>query len=90
MLVFQKHSFIFVVGKSHITLKKNKTMNDIIGTNAGKVWTALHEGGCQSAKELKKAVKLTEKDLYAAFGWLAREHKISLVEEDKELYVSLK
>lgn len=65
-------------------------MNDIIGINAGKVWSALNEGGCQSAKELKKAVKLTEKELYAAFGWLAREHKICLVEQDKELYVSLR
>jgi hypothetical protein len=65
-------------------------MNDIIGTNAGKVWIALYEGGRQNAKDLKKATKLTDKDLYAAFGWLAREHKISLIEQDKELMVSLR
>jgi len=65
-------------------------MLDIIGINAGKVWTALYEGGRQNVKDLKKAVKLTDKDLYAAFGWLAREQKISLMEEDKDLYVSLK
>ena len=64
-------------------------MNNIIGSNAGKVWTALYEGGRQNVKDLKKAVKLTDKELYAAFGWLAREHKISLIEEDKELMVSL-
>jgi len=65
-------------------------MLDIIGTNAGKVWTALYEGGRQNVKDLKKTVKLTNKELYATFGWLAREHKISLIEEDKELFVSLK
>ena len=65
-------------------------MVEIIGINAGKVWTALDEGGRQNVKDLKKAVKLTDKDLYAAFGWLAREYKISLIEEDKEVYVSLK
>ena len=65
-------------------------MVEIIGINAGRVWTALDEGGRQNVKDLKKALKLTDKDLYAAFGWLAREHKISLIEEDKEVYVSLK
>jgi hypothetical protein len=65
-------------------------MNSIIGTNAGKVWIALYEGGRQSLKDLKRATKLTEKELYAAFGWLAREEKISLVEEEKELFVSLR
>ena len=65
-------------------------MNDIIGSNAGKVWIALYEGGRQNVKDLKKAVKMTDKELYAAFGWLAREHKISLIEEDKELMVSLR
>ena len=65
-------------------------MNDIIGSNAGKVWIALYEGGRQNVKDLKKAIKMTDKELYAAFGWLAREHKISLIEEDKELIVSLR
>ncbi|MDR0333441.1 MAG: winged helix-turn-helix domain-containing protein [Dysgonamonadaceae bacterium] len=65
-------------------------MNSRIGTNAGKVWIALFEGAPQSLKDLKKATKLTEKELYAAFGWLAREEKISLIEEEKELFVSLK
>ena len=40
-------------------------------------------------KEVKKSTKLTEKDLYAAIGWLAREGKIALEEEEKELYISL-
>lgn len=65
-------------------------MNEKIGSNAGKVWSLLDETGRQEVKELKKATKLTEKDLYAALGWLAREEKIFFEEVEKELFVSLK
>lgn len=64
-------------------------MIEKIGTNAGKVWTVLDEAGRQNVKEVKKTTKLTDKDLYAAIGWLAREGKISLEEVEKELYLSL-
>ncbi|MDR1679258.1 MAG: winged helix-turn-helix domain-containing protein [Prevotellaceae bacterium] len=60
-----------------------------IGKNAGLVWNALDCDGKKTAKELKKATKLTDKDLYAALGWLARESKVQLVEEDAELIVNL-
>jgi len=64
-------------------------MIEKIGMNAGKVWTVLDEAGRQNLKEIKKATKLTDKDLYAALGWLAREGKIALEEVEKELFVSL-
>ncbi|MDD4631024.1 MAG: winged helix-turn-helix domain-containing protein [Proteiniphilum sp.] len=64
-------------------------MIEKIGFNAGKVWTVLDEAGRQNVKEVKKTTKLTDKDLYAAIGWLAREGKISLEEVEKELYISL-
>lgn len=64
-------------------------MIERIGTNAGKVWTVLDEAGRLNVKEVKKTTKLTDKDLYAAIGWLAREGKISLEEIEKELYISL-
>ncbi|MCE5179858.1 MAG: winged helix-turn-helix domain-containing protein [Porphyromonadaceae bacterium] len=64
-------------------------MIEKIGNNAGKVWTVLDEAGRQNVKEVKKTTKLTDKDLYAAIGWLAREGKISLEEVEKELYISL-
>lgn len=64
-------------------------MIEKIGTNAGKVWTQLDQAGRQNVKEVKKTTKLTDKDLYAAIGWLAREGKIVLEEEEKELYISL-
>lgn len=59
-----------------------------IGTNAGLVWQALQDGELEM-KAIKKATKLTEKDLNMAFGWLAREGKLQFREAEKELFVSL-
>ncbi|NLY23481.1 MAG: winged helix-turn-helix domain-containing protein [Bacteroidales bacterium] len=64
-------------------------MIEKIGINAGKVWAVLDENGRQNLKVIKKSAKLTDKDLYAALGWLAREGKIALEEVEKELFVSL-
>lgn len=59
-----------------------------IGINAGLVWTAL-ESGELNVKAVKKATKLSEKDLNLALGWLARESKLNFREEEKELFVSI-
>ena len=65
-------------------------MIELIGTNAGKVWNALHEGGKMSLKALKKATKIkSEKDMYAALGWLAKEGKLAFEETENEILVSL-
>lgn len=64
-------------------------MVEQIGINAGKVWTVIDEKGRQNVKEIKKTTKLTDKDLYAALGWLAREGKIALDAEEKEVFASL-
>ncbi|MEN6589576.1 MAG: winged helix-turn-helix domain-containing protein [Proteiniphilum sp.] len=64
-------------------------MIERIGINAGKVWTVLDETGRQNVKDVKKTTKLTDKDLYAALGWLAREGKVAMEEVDKERYISL-
>lgn len=65
-----------------------KKMKERIGTNAGLVWNALLVGALD-VKALRKATKLTEKDVYAALGWLAREDKIYFIETEKELVVGL-
>ena len=53
-------------------------MIELIGTNAGLVWNVLNEGGKMSFKAVKKATKIkAEKDMYAAFGWLAKEGKLA-------------
>ena len=51
-------------------------MTEKIGNNAGSIWSYLSENGEKGLKDVKKACKLTEKDMYAALGWLAREEKI--------------
>lgn len=66
-------------------------MIETVGTFAGAVWTALSENGAQNVKDLKKAAKLkTDKDLYLALGWLLREDKLVVTEEDKVLTIALK
>ena len=62
-------------------------MIELIGTNAGLVW---NEGGKMSVKAVKKATKIkAEKDMYAAFGWLAKEGKLAFENVEGELYVAL-
>lgn len=64
-------------------------MIETFGINAGKVWSHLDETGRQHIREVKKATKLTDKNLYAALGWLAREGKIKMEEEEKDIFVEL-
>ncbi len=65
-------------------------MIEKFGTNAGSVWTVLNNAeGAKSLKEVKKLCKLTEKDMYAALGWLAREGKIVFSEVEGEMFVAL-
>lgn len=63
-------------------------LSEKIGKNAGLIWTAL-ESGELDVKAVKKATKLTEKDLNLALGWLAREEKVKFNEVDGELFLKL-
>ena len=66
-------------------------MTELVGTLAGAVWTALNENGALNTKDLKKAAKIkTDKDLFLALGWLLREDKLEVAEEDKVITVTLK
>lgn len=60
-----------------------------IGLNAGKVWQLLSDNAKWSYGTLKKKSGLKDKDLGAALGWLARENKIEVYDEEEELYISL-
>ncbi len=64
-------------------------MIEKIGSNAGAVWNTLNTGEME-IKELKKRVKLNDKELWAAIGWLAREDKLAIREQEKEIFLSLK
>lgn len=55
-----------------------------IGTNAGRVWQYLEENGESNSKVMKKALKLTDANLYMAIGWLYREGKVGLFKKGKE------
>ncbi len=63
-----------------------------IGNNAGIVWNLLNDGHHWSYEDLKNASGLTDRDLNAAIGWLAREDKVYF-ETDKDneefLYLSV-
>lgn len=64
---------------------------EAIGTNAGLVWQALNVE-VLNLKQLKKATKLKDKEVFAALGWLAREGKVNIAEDEndpKELNISL-
>lgn len=51
-------------------------MQDMIGINAGKLWTLLrHEGG-KSPYAIGKTLGLKTPDVDRAIGWLAREGKL--------------
>jgi hypothetical protein len=71
-------------------IKKIRDMIEQIGVNAGLVWKALNEGGKLSLKEVKKVTRIkTEKDVFAALGWLAKEGKLVFDESEGEIFVSL-
>jgi len=64
-------------------------MKEKIGNDAGLVWKVLDEQGMKSVKELKKAAKLNDKEIYAAIGWLAREEKLVFHQEEDDWFISL-
>jgi len=64
-------------------------MKEKIGNDAGLVWKVLDEAGTKSMKELKKATKLNDKEIYAAIGWLAREEKLAFLQEADDWFISL-
>lgn len=47
-----------------------------IGTNAGIVWNVLKDNVHWTYENLKEPSGLSDRDLNAAIGWLAREDKI--------------
>lgn len=52
-----------------------------IGENAGLIWQILHGDHRKwEYKELKEATGLSDRELNAAIGWLAREGKIQFEE----------
>jgi hypothetical protein len=51
-------------------------LKDQIGRNAGKVWQVLETWGEVEVSSISKLARITEKDVFFAIGWLAKEGKI--------------
>ena len=60
---------------------------DIIGTIAADKQSV---NSANTIKALKKATKLNDKEVYAALGWLAREGKVEITKQEKDVFVCLK
>lgn len=62
-----------------------------IGTWAGEVYKALESSDTHvlGLKQIKKATKLKKDELMAAFGWLGREGKIVITQNDEEIVLAL-
>lgn len=64
-----------------------------IGESAGVVWRLLYGDNRRwEYKEIKEATKLSDRDLNAAIGWLAREGKIqftTMPDYKDALYIEL-
>ena len=59
------------------------------GEIAGKIWVAIDGTEGLTAKQIKKAAKLVDKDLFLGLGWLLREEKISTEDIEGEIFVRL-
>lgn len=75
--------------KACLTKNKEKMLKERAGETAGKIWSALNETEGLTAKQIKKATKLVDKDLFLGLGWLLREDKVATEEVDGELFVKL-
>ncbi len=60
------------------------------GVVAGQIWNALNGTEGLTQKQIKKATKLVDKDLFLGMGWLLREDKVEVSEVKDELFVKLK
>ena len=65
-------------------------MKVVVGETAGKIYQALSSGGPQTVSQLKKKLDGSGELLNFALGWLAREDKIEMVQEKKNIHVQLK
>ncbi|NLI37303.1 MAG: winged helix-turn-helix domain-containing protein [Bacteroidales bacterium] len=59
------------------------------GEIAGSIWNALNGTEGMTAKQLKKTLKVVDKDLYLGLGWLLREDKISAEVQETDVFIKL-
>jgi hypothetical protein len=62
----------------------------MIGIIAGDVWHYLSENGESSPIKIKSAVGISNSILYLALGWLSREDKIVIEQNENSYKIALK
>ncbi|MCL1971780.1 MAG: winged helix-turn-helix domain-containing protein [Endomicrobia bacterium] len=65
-------------------------MIERVGFAAGEIWKYLLENGESSPIKIKANLGLSNTMLYLALGWLAREDKVNIVQQDYSYRISLK
>ena len=65
-------------------------MDERIGNIAGQIWKYLIDNGQSSTIKIKSALEISNSMMYLALGWLAREGKLDVVENQNTIKVSLK
>ncbi len=61
-----------------------------VGETAGRIWQTLNDGGPQTVAQLKKKLNGSGDLVLFALGWLAREDKVDISQEKKNIKVTLK
>ena len=65
-------------------------INGQVGEVAGKVWHLLNDNGPQTLTQIKKKFNGSSELVAFALGWLAREEKVDISQEKKNLRVALR
>jgi hypothetical protein len=73
-----------------MTTEPSASLVASIGVMAGVVWTTLSKNGPMTMAKLVKAIGEPRDSVMQALGWLAREEKINIVEENRSRVVSLR
>ena len=86
LLSYGNEGFIFCINLIFIIMNIES-----IGTWSGEVYKALENTDTRmlGLKGIKKATKLKKDELMAALGWLGREGKITITENDEDIIVAL-
>ena len=69
-----KKNNMYSIGESNIA--------DEIGGYAEKVWNALQDKSKKNVATIAKSSDLRPKEVYAALGWLAREEKLQIFQDE--------
>jgi len=74
--IFEEDEVHYGLGTTNLTSK--------IGINAGIVWKVMDIWGEVNISTIGRLADMSEKEIYSALGWLARENKIYISE--KQMY----